>query len=114
MIVVVQIYESARSQSFQQSALDALFDIGIRYLRDLGKMTRFYGNFAGSPSRALTTTKEPKRRRTRLRDMANEARSAVQPWIEVVPALLISLQKSSTIPTLETIAEEDTDDCNDD
>lgn len=46
--------------------------------------------------------------------MANEARSAVQPWIEVVPALLISLQKSSTIPTLETIAEEDTDDCNDD
>lgn len=43
--------------------------------------------------------------------MAKEARSAVQPWIEVAPTLLISLQKSSNVPRLETIAEEDGDDC---
>lgn len=46
-IAVVQICESAGFQSFQQSALDALSDIGIRYLRDLGKTARFYANSAG-------------------------------------------------------------------
>lgn len=61
-----------------------------------------------------TTTKQPKRRRTHLRDMGKEARSAVQqPWIEVAPALFISPKKSSNIPRLETIAEEDRDDCKD-
>lgn len=46
--------------------------------------------------------------------MAKEAKSAVQRWIEVAPALLISPQKPSNIPRLETIAEEDKDDTKDD
>ncbi|XXG47901.1 hypothetical protein AAC387_Pa02g2468 [Persea americana] len=43
-IVVVQTCESAGFQSFQQSALDALSNIGIRYLLDLGKTACFYMN----------------------------------------------------------------------
>ncbi|XXG59491.1 hypothetical protein AAC387_Pa04g1567 [Persea americana] len=46
-IDVVQIWESAGFQSFQQSSLDTLSDIGIRYLRDFGKTAHFNSNSAG-------------------------------------------------------------------
>ncbi|XP_042496202.1 transcription initiation factor TFIID subunit 8-like [Macadamia integrifolia] len=46
-IAVAQILENAGFQSFQQSALEALSDITIRYLRDLGKTAHFYSNLAG-------------------------------------------------------------------
>lgn len=50
-----------------------------------------------------------------MRDMAKEARYVgVQPWIEVAPALLISPQKPSNVPKLETIAEEERDDSEED
>lgn len=46
-IAIAQICETAGFQSFQQSALDALSDIGIRYLQDLGKTAHFYANSSG-------------------------------------------------------------------
>ncbi|KAJ4974111.1 hypothetical protein NE237_007285 [Protea cynaroides] len=46
-IAVAQICETAGFQSFQQSALEVLSDIAIRYLRDLGKTAHFYSNLAG-------------------------------------------------------------------
>ncbi|CAB4284243.1 unnamed protein product [Prunus armeniaca] len=46
-VAVAQICESVGFQSFKESALDALADIAIRYLRDLGKMSSFYANLAG-------------------------------------------------------------------
>ncbi|XP_068654302.1 transcription initiation factor TFIID subunit 8-like [Aristolochia californica] len=46
-IAVAQICESVGFQGFQQSALEALSDIAIRYLRDLGKTAHFYANLAG-------------------------------------------------------------------
>lgn len=46
--------------------------------------------------------------------MPKEARSAVKPWIEVAPALLISPKKPSNMPRLETIVEEGKDDYQDD
>ncbi|XP_058096451.1 transcription initiation factor TFIID subunit 8 [Magnolia sinica] len=46
-IAVAQVCEVAGFQSFQQSALDALSDIAVRYLRDLGKTARFYANSSG-------------------------------------------------------------------
>ncbi|XP_042491957.1 transcription initiation factor TFIID subunit 8-like [Macadamia integrifolia] len=46
-ISVAQICKSAGFQGFQQSALEALSDIVIRYLRDLGKTAQFYANLAG-------------------------------------------------------------------
>lgn len=50
-----------------------------------------------------------------MRDMAKEATYVVvQPWIEVAPALLISPQKPSNVPKLETIAEEENDDSEED
>ncbi|KAF8378574.1 hypothetical protein HHK36_029919 [Tetracentron sinense] len=46
-IAVAQICESSGFQSFNQSALEALSDILVRYLRDLGKTANFYSNLAG-------------------------------------------------------------------
>ncbi|KAM1159181.1 hypothetical protein ACFX19_032956 [Malus domestica] len=46
-VAVAQICESVGFQSFKESALDALADIAIRHLRDLGKMSSFYANMAG-------------------------------------------------------------------
>ncbi|OVA14601.1 Bromodomain transcription factor [Macleaya cordata] len=46
-IAVAQICENSGFQSFQQSALESLSDIAIRYLRELGKTAHFYANLAG-------------------------------------------------------------------
>ncbi|XP_043722297.1 transcription initiation factor TFIID subunit 8-like [Telopea speciosissima] len=46
-IAVAQICESAGFQGFQQSAVEVLSEIAIRYLRDLGKTAKFYANLAG-------------------------------------------------------------------
>lgn len=46
-IAVSQICESAGFQGFQESALDALSDVGIRYLRDLGETAHSNANSAG-------------------------------------------------------------------
>ncbi|XP_042499586.1 transcription initiation factor TFIID subunit 8-like [Macadamia integrifolia] len=46
-IAGAQICKRAGFQGFQQSALEALSDIVIRYLRDLGKTAQFYANLAG-------------------------------------------------------------------
>lgn len=45
-IAVGQICETAGFQSCQESALEALADIAVRYLRDLGKSAHFYANLA--------------------------------------------------------------------
>ncbi|XP_058081069.1 transcription initiation factor TFIID subunit 8-like [Magnolia sinica] len=49
-IAVAQICESIGFQRFQKSALDALSDIAIRYLRDIGKMACSHANYAGRTS----------------------------------------------------------------
>ncbi|KAG7028031.1 Transcription initiation factor TFIID subunit 8, partial [Cucurbita argyrosperma subsp. argyrosperma] len=46
-IAVAQICNSAGFQRFKESALDALVDIAIKYLRHLGKIAAFYANLAG-------------------------------------------------------------------
>lgn len=46
-IVVAQICESVGFQSSKESALDALADIAIRYLCDLGKIANSYANLTG-------------------------------------------------------------------
>ncbi|XP_023005711.1 transcription initiation factor TFIID subunit 8-like isoform X2 [Cucurbita maxima] len=46
-IAVAQICNSAGFQRFKGSALDALVDIAIKYLRHLGKIAAFYANLAG-------------------------------------------------------------------
>ncbi|KAF6165034.1 hypothetical protein GIB67_000618 [Kingdonia uniflora] len=46
-IAVAQICESSGFQSCQQSAIETLTDIAIRYLCDLGKTAHFYANTAG-------------------------------------------------------------------
>ncbi|XVE76143.1 hypothetical protein DITRI_Ditri12bG0149700 [Diplodiscus trichospermus] len=46
-IAVAQICESVGYQGFQESALEALTDISIRYLCDLGKNATFNANLAG-------------------------------------------------------------------
>lgn len=46
-IAVAQICEGAGFQSCQQSALEALADIAVRYLRDLGKAAHYYAGLAG-------------------------------------------------------------------
>lgn len=43
-IAVAQIYESIGFESFNESALDALADIAVQYLRDLGKSASFHAN----------------------------------------------------------------------
>ncbi|KAF5750412.1 transcription initiation factor TFIID subunit 8 [Tripterygium wilfordii] len=46
-VAVAQICQSVGFQGFKESALDALADITIRYLRDQGKAARFNANLAG-------------------------------------------------------------------
>lgn len=46
-VAVAQICESAGFHNVKESALEALADISIRYLSDLGKMAEFYANLAG-------------------------------------------------------------------
>ncbi|XP_065855183.1 transcription initiation factor TFIID subunit 8 [Euphorbia lathyris] len=46
-IAVAQICESAGFQAFQQSALDLLSDITVRYIHNLGKLSQSYANLAG-------------------------------------------------------------------
>lgn len=46
-IAVAQICEGAGFQSCQQSALEALSDIAVRYLCDLGKAAHYYAGLAG-------------------------------------------------------------------
>ncbi|ERN07558.1 hypothetical protein AMTRI_Chr10g1710 [Amborella trichopoda] len=46
-VSVAQICESAGYHTFQRSALEALADIALRYLRDLGRSARFHANLAG-------------------------------------------------------------------
>lgn len=46
-IAVAQICESAGFQTFQQSALETLSDVTVRYICNIGKATQFYANLAG-------------------------------------------------------------------
>ncbi|XP_074286600.1 uncharacterized protein LOC141611852 [Silene latifolia] len=46
-IAVAQICENEGFQGFQQSALEALSDVAIRYLKELGKASNLYCNLAG-------------------------------------------------------------------
>ncbi|KAK6126220.1 hypothetical protein DH2020_040041 [Rehmannia glutinosa] len=46
-ISVAQVCESIGFEGFDESALDSLADIVIRYLCDLGKTSKFYANLAG-------------------------------------------------------------------
>lgn len=46
-IAVAQICESEGFQTFQQSALETLSDVTIRYIRDVGKTAHYYANLAG-------------------------------------------------------------------
>lgn len=41
---MAQIYESIGFESFNESTLDALADIAVQYLRDLGKSASFHAN----------------------------------------------------------------------
>ncbi|KAL0461573.1 UNVERIFIED_CONTAM: Transcription initiation factor TFIID subunit [Sesamum latifolium] len=45
-IAVAQVCESLGFQSFQQSALDTLADVGVRYIRELGKTACAFANLA--------------------------------------------------------------------
>ncbi|CAA0823353.1 Bromodomain transcription factor [Striga hermonthica] len=45
-IAVAQVCESLGFQSFQQSALDSLADVGVRYIREIGKAANSYANLA--------------------------------------------------------------------
>lgn len=46
-VAVAQICESEGFQSFQQSALETLSDVTVRYIRDIGKTAHVYANQAG-------------------------------------------------------------------
>uniref|UniRef100_A0A5B6ZHZ4 Transcription initiation factor TFIID subunit 8 n=1 Tax=Davidia involucrata TaxID=16924 RepID=A0A5B6ZHZ4_DAVIN len=46
-IAVAQVCESLGFQSFQQSALNTLSDVAVRYVRDIGKTANLYANLAG-------------------------------------------------------------------
>ncbi|KAG2690094.1 hypothetical protein I3843_09G168600 [Carya illinoinensis] len=46
-VAVAQVCESVGFQGFKDSALDALADIAIRYLRDLGRTASVYANSSG-------------------------------------------------------------------
>lgn len=46
-IAVAQVCESEGFQSFQQSALNTLSDVAVRYIREIGKSANFYANLAG-------------------------------------------------------------------
>ncbi|KAL7135650.1 hypothetical protein ABFS83_11G112400 [Erythranthe nasuta] len=45
-IAVAQVCEGLGFQSFNQSALDVLADVGVRYIRDIGKTACSYANLA--------------------------------------------------------------------
>ncbi|KAL6499155.1 hypothetical protein OROHE_026183 [Orobanche hederae] len=45
-IAVTQICENLGFQSFQQSALDCLADVGVRHIREIGKTANSYANLA--------------------------------------------------------------------
>lgn len=45
-IAVAQVCESLGFQSFHQSALDTLADVGVRYIREIGKTACSYANLA--------------------------------------------------------------------
>ncbi|KAI3462876.1 hypothetical protein Pfo_019539 [Paulownia fortunei] len=45
-IAVAQVCESLGFQSFHQSALDNLTDVGVRYIREIGKIACAYANLA--------------------------------------------------------------------
>lgn len=49
-IAVAQICESAGFQTFQQSALETLSDLAVRYIQNIGKNAHFYANLAGRTS----------------------------------------------------------------
>lgn len=46
-IAVAQICETEGFQTFQQSALETLSDVAVRYIRDIGKTANFHANLAG-------------------------------------------------------------------
>ncbi|KAL0316217.1 UNVERIFIED_CONTAM: Transcription initiation factor TFIID subunit [Sesamum radiatum] len=46
-IAVAQVCESIGFEGFNESALDSLADVAIRYISDLGKTSKFYANLAG-------------------------------------------------------------------
>ncbi|XP_057789742.1 transcription initiation factor TFIID subunit 8-like [Salvia miltiorrhiza] len=46
-VAMVQICEGIGFEGFNESALDSLADIAIRYICELGKTSRFYANLAG-------------------------------------------------------------------
>lgn len=46
-IAVAQVCESVGFQSFQQSALNTLSDVVVRYIREIGKTANNYSNLAG-------------------------------------------------------------------
>uniref|UniRef100_A0A7C8YDD8 Bromodomain associated domain-containing protein n=1 Tax=Opuntia streptacantha TaxID=393608 RepID=A0A7C8YDD8_OPUST len=46
-IAVAQICENEGFQSFQQSALEALADVAVRYIKEIGKTANLYANLAG-------------------------------------------------------------------
>ncbi|GMH27458.1 hypothetical protein Nepgr_029301 [Nepenthes gracilis] len=46
-IAVAQICENEGFQSFQQSSLETLADIAVRYIREIGKTAHFYASLAG-------------------------------------------------------------------
>jgi transcription initiation factor TFIID subunit 8 len=46
-IAVAQICESEGFQTFQQSAIETLSDVAVRYIRDVGKTAHYYANLAG-------------------------------------------------------------------
>ncbi|KAL2897440.1 Transcription initiation factor TFIID subunit 8 [Bienertia sinuspersici] len=46
-IAVAQICENEGFQSFQHSALEALADVGVRYMKELGKTSNLYANQDG-------------------------------------------------------------------
>ncbi|KAL6507373.1 hypothetical protein OROGR_023568 [Orobanche gracilis] len=45
-IAVAQVCENLGFQSFQQSALDCLADVGVRHIREIGKTANSYANLA--------------------------------------------------------------------
>ncbi|CAI9109849.1 OLC1v1009760C1 [Oldenlandia corymbosa var. corymbosa] len=46
-VAVAQLLDDAGFQSFQLSALDALADVAVRYICDIGKTANLYANLAG-------------------------------------------------------------------
>ncbi|GAV83926.1 Bromo_TP domain-containing protein/TAF8_C domain-containing protein [Cephalotus follicularis] len=46
-VAIGQICEGAGFQAFQQSALETLADIAVRFIRNIGKTANFYANLAG-------------------------------------------------------------------